>query len=270
MRFGRMIAEAPIAGLFDESLALTHLGGRSGIHGCRAVACRAAGFRSRARRAPHLPRLTRLHAAPDRGAHGRPVPCLCEQDGLRRHRGADRRGRALDQSARGLGPQSHCRLCGLARRAGVGLAAAYLILVNGIAHLGMAARFRSYNPGLATGALLFVPFGLAVALAVPANSCSMASASRSPSSFMPPSPSASTAIRLRLAPAAVARPDRSSRLLTQHQHEERGDEHQGAEDNPVDPHLTSAAASRAQANYGHASATTSPNWRGMASFRNGW
>ncbi|WP_024278903.1 HXXEE domain-containing protein [Xanthobacter sp. 126] len=53
--------------------------------------------------------------------------------------------------------------------AGWGLAAAYLILVNGIAHLGMAARFRSYNPGLGTGALLFIPFGVAVALFVPAS-----------------------------------------------------------------------------------------------------
>ena len=52
--------------------------------------------------------------------------------------------------------------------AGWGLAAAYLILVNGVAHLGMALRFRSYNPGLATGALVFVPFGVTVALLVPA------------------------------------------------------------------------------------------------------
>ena len=52
---------------------------------------------------------------------------------------------------------------------GWGLAAAYLILVNGIAHLGMAVRFRSYNPGLATGALIFIPFGLSTAMAVPAS-----------------------------------------------------------------------------------------------------
>lgn len=52
---------------------------------------------------------------------------------------------------------------------GWGLAAAYLILVNGIAHLGMAARFRSYNPGLATGALAFIPYGLATAVLVPAS-----------------------------------------------------------------------------------------------------
>jgi hypothetical protein len=51
---------------------------------------------------------------------------------------------------------------------GWGVAAGYLILVNGIAHIAMAARFRSYNPGLATGVLVFVPFGLAVILLVPA------------------------------------------------------------------------------------------------------
>ncbi|MFA5956811.1 HXXEE domain-containing protein [Hyphomicrobium sp.] len=51
---------------------------------------------------------------------------------------------------------------------GWGVAAGYLILINGIAHIGMAARFRGYNPGLATGALLFVPFGLALILLVPA------------------------------------------------------------------------------------------------------
>lgn len=52
---------------------------------------------------------------------------------------------------------------------GWGVAAGYLILINGIAHIGMAARFRSYNPGLATGVLVFVPFGLALILLVPAN-----------------------------------------------------------------------------------------------------
>jgi hypothetical protein len=51
---------------------------------------------------------------------------------------------------------------------GWGVAAGYLILVNGIAHIGMAARFRGYNPGLATGVLMFVPFGLATVLLVPA------------------------------------------------------------------------------------------------------
>lgn len=43
---------------------------------------------------------------------------------------------------------------------GWGLAAVYLILLNGISHIGMAVALRSYNPGLVTGAALFVPFGL--------------------------------------------------------------------------------------------------------------
>ncbi|MFT3732246.1 MAG: HXXEE domain-containing protein [Hyphomicrobium sp.] len=51
---------------------------------------------------------------------------------------------------------------------GWGVAAGYLILLNGIAHIGMAIRFREYNPGLVTGVLLFVPFGLALILLVPA------------------------------------------------------------------------------------------------------
>jgi hypothetical protein len=51
---------------------------------------------------------------------------------------------------------------------GWGLAAGYLILVNGIAHVGMAVRFRNYNPGLVTGAFIFVPFGLASVLTIPA------------------------------------------------------------------------------------------------------
>ncbi len=55
-------------------------------------------------------------------------------------------------------------LCG----PGWGLAAAYLILVNGIAHVGMAARFRGYNPGLVTGALVFIPFGLVSLIQIPA------------------------------------------------------------------------------------------------------
>ncbi len=53
-------------------------------------------------------------------------------------------------------------------RAGWGLAAAYLILVNGIAHVGMAVRFRGYNPGLVTGALAFIPFGVLSLLLIPA------------------------------------------------------------------------------------------------------
>lgn len=51
---------------------------------------------------------------------------------------------------------------------GWGLAAGYLMLINGIAHVGMAARFKGYNPGLVTGVVLFIPLGLATALLVPA------------------------------------------------------------------------------------------------------
>ncbi|MBA4789856.1 MAG: HXXEE domain-containing protein, partial [Rhizobiales bacterium] len=51
---------------------------------------------------------------------------------------------------------------------GWGLSAAYLILVNGIAHVGMAARFRCYNPGLVSGALVFIPFGIASIVLIPA------------------------------------------------------------------------------------------------------
>jgi hypothetical protein len=52
--------------------------------------------------------------------------------------------------------------------AGYGLAAPYLLLVNGISHLGMAAHLRSYNPGLASGAIVFIPFGLVSVFRIPA------------------------------------------------------------------------------------------------------
>lgn len=51
---------------------------------------------------------------------------------------------------------------------GYGLMAPYLILVNGIAHVGMAARLRAYNPGLVTGVVLFFPFALASIVLIPA------------------------------------------------------------------------------------------------------
>lgn len=50
---------------------------------------------------------------------------------------------------------------------GWGLAAPYLMLVNGVAHGGAALRF-GYNPGLATSLLLFFPLGLYAAWVVPA------------------------------------------------------------------------------------------------------
>ena len=50
---------------------------------------------------------------------------------------------------------------------GWGLVAAYLILINGISHLGMAARLRGYNPGLGSAVLVFIPFGLVSAFQIP-------------------------------------------------------------------------------------------------------
>ncbi len=50
---------------------------------------------------------------------------------------------------------------------GWGLAAFYLMLVNGIAHLAMMIKLRDYNPGLASAALLFVPFSLFGLVVVP-------------------------------------------------------------------------------------------------------
>ncbi|HVX12717.1 MAG TPA: HXXEE domain-containing protein [Pirellulales bacterium] len=40
---------------------------------------------------------------------------------------------------------------------GYGLIAAYLTLVNALVHIAMTIATRSYNPGLATAALLFLP-----------------------------------------------------------------------------------------------------------------
>lgn len=43
---------------------------------------------------------------------------------------------------------------------GWGLAAPWLMLINGITHVVMGVVKRSYNPGLVTAALVFIPFGL--------------------------------------------------------------------------------------------------------------
>jgi hypothetical protein len=43
--------------------------------------------------------------------------------------------------------------------AGLGLLGAYLVLVNTVFHVGCAVRFRRWNPGLATAALVFPIFG---------------------------------------------------------------------------------------------------------------
>ncbi|MEM9187271.1 MAG: HXXEE domain-containing protein [Planctomycetota bacterium] len=42
---------------------------------------------------------------------------------------------------------------------GAGLFAGYLSAINGVVHLAQAARFREYNPGLATAVLLLLPLG---------------------------------------------------------------------------------------------------------------
>ena len=43
---------------------------------------------------------------------------------------------------------------------GLGLIAVYLSVVNALAHIAMAVRFRGYNPGLATAVVLFLPVGI--------------------------------------------------------------------------------------------------------------
>jgi hypothetical protein len=49
---------------------------------------------------------------------------------------------------------------------GIGLIAAYTMLLNAVVHIAQAARFRSSHPGLVTSIVLFVPAGLWTALAV--------------------------------------------------------------------------------------------------------
>jgi hypothetical protein len=51
---------------------------------------------------------------------------------------------------------------------GFGVVAGYLVLVNGLVHLGPALVLRRYNRGLATGVLVFLPLGLAILVTAPA------------------------------------------------------------------------------------------------------
>jgi hypothetical protein len=51
----------------------------------------------------------------------------------------------------------------------LGLVAPYLMLVNAIAHLGMAAQTRGYNPGLWTSLAIFFPLGLVTLYVIPAS-----------------------------------------------------------------------------------------------------
>jgi len=43
---------------------------------------------------------------------------------------------------------------------GLGLIAVYLAVINGLVHIGHALLFKRYNPGLVTGATLFLPVGV--------------------------------------------------------------------------------------------------------------
>ncbi|MEM6748702.1 MAG: HXXEE domain-containing protein [Pseudomonadota bacterium] len=47
------------------------------------------------------------------------------------------------------------------------LVAAYLMLINGAVHIVSAARTRTYNPGLVTSIVLFVPLSLWIFASVP-------------------------------------------------------------------------------------------------------
>jgi len=49
---------------------------------------------------------------------------------------------------------------------GYGLVAPYAMLLNGIIHIASAVRFRGYNPGLATSAVIFLPLSLWTIFAV--------------------------------------------------------------------------------------------------------
>ncbi|RTL65078.1 MAG: HXXEE domain-containing protein [Hyphomicrobiales bacterium] len=51
---------------------------------------------------------------------------------------------------------------------GWGLAAPYLMLVNAISHIGSAAKFGGYNPGLATSVAIFLPLSIASLWLIPA------------------------------------------------------------------------------------------------------
>jgi Protein of unknown function with HXXEE motif len=42
---------------------------------------------------------------------------------------------------------------------GLGLIAVYLVILNGVAHVAQAILLKSYNPGLATAIVLFLPVG---------------------------------------------------------------------------------------------------------------
>lgn len=47
-----------------------------------------------------------------------------------------------------------------------GLVAPYAMLLNGVTHIGASVRFRSYNPGLVTSLVIFLPLSLWTIFAV--------------------------------------------------------------------------------------------------------
>jgi hypothetical protein len=51
-------------------------------------------------------------------------------------------------------------------RPGLGLIATYMALVNSLMHIGQALRWRSYNPGLWTALILFIPGGVCTIFAL--------------------------------------------------------------------------------------------------------
>lgn len=59
-------------------------------------------------------------------------------------------------------PLAACLVFMRSHGAGLGAFAAWLVLVNAALHIVSALRGRSYNPGLVTAVVLFIPLGLAV------------------------------------------------------------------------------------------------------------
>ncbi|MEM9050165.1 MAG: HXXEE domain-containing protein [Pseudomonadota bacterium] len=50
-----------------------------------------------------------------------------------------------------------------------GIAAAYLLAINGVVHIVWALKFRSYNPGLWSAIIFFLPCAVWIFLALPAS-----------------------------------------------------------------------------------------------------
>lgn len=59
-----------------------------------------------------------------------------------------------------------CTVLTRANGGGFGAFAAWLVLVNAVLHIITALRSRSYNPGLVTAVVLFLPLGVAILAAI--------------------------------------------------------------------------------------------------------